>query len=306
MVKRAFTLIEMIFVIVILSLLTMGGFYLAGKIYKRNILIRKYSEYELLTQESLDQLALLLYHRIPLSVIGYDPISGDYKYIGEIDSDKYKVLEWIGYIDEAMVDKNLSGFVDLYASNRDDKILKAIDFNYDFVNSVMQNKFGVGLDKAALIFAGSFDRGEEGILSDYNSSFGWHGGDANLTYQISVSSDGEDADITLKNFTTGRVYEKFYLADSAYAVARAGDLGDNWKCNIPKPSEDTLLLFYNYRPWLGETFCGDGGEGNVTILAKDVKAFVVRAINSHLEIKMMLESNTSNMIIRVSKQKVLF
>jgi hypothetical protein len=318
--KKSFTLIESIFVIVILAFVLIGGFQIIGKLYLRNFIAKETTKMEFVSQQVLDQLSIMLYHRIPLTVIGYNPVNNDFRYIGEIDDNDHSVLEWIGYVNDAMIEKNLSGFVDLYASDKNTHKIVCRDFNKEFIEDIVNNKFQKTSDlneSTAIIFAGSFDRGEEGAISDYNDSFGWHGNEHRLIYTFesgATTDSNNDTNLTLNNFNSGnRIYEKFYLVDSAYAVARKGDLSEsNWGCSDlswDELDDDDLLLFYNYRPWLGKTFCGDNNgtvEGNVTVLATNVLAFRVKKINSHLELKITLNRQKADVNITVSKQKVAF
>jgi len=317
MVKRSFTLIEAIFVIVILSFLLIGGFQIISKLYVRNFIAQKTAEFEFTSQQILDELSRRLYYRVPLSTIGYDG-KGDFKYIGDIDDpDKYKILEWIGYENDAMKELNLSGFIDLYASNKKNKLIKCLDFNYSFIEVIVNNKFNFNKDlnqSSAIVFAGSFDRGEEGALTDYNNSFGWHNNEYKLVYTFEKNSTLNNDTFLKLHIDSGDIYEKFYLVDSAYAVARGEDINTSADCiknlNIPlNEINDTLFLFYNYRPWLKETFCADSygePEGNVSVLGFNIKAFRVKKVNSHLEIKITLNKKRGDINITVSKQKVAF
>jgi len=319
--RKSFTLIEAIYVIVILAFLLIGGFQIINKLFVRNFIAKQTSDFEFISQQTLDQVSLILYSRIPLSVIGYDPVTHDFKYIGDIEEgESYPVLEWIGYASEAMKDYNLSGFIDLYGSDKNSKKIKCMDFNYTFIENVLKNKYDNNNDlneTAAVIFAGSFDRGEEGVLSDYNDSFGWHGHKHEYVYTFDepTSSTNNNTFLTLNDFQSGNIYEKFYLADGAYAIALLKDLNDSLfsQCgdlNLNKfDKSTTLVLFYNYRPWMGETFCADNNgtpAGNVTILAENVNAFKVRKVNSHLELLMELFKSKADINVSVSKQKVAF
>jgi type II secretory pathway pseudopilin PulG len=316
-VQKSFTLIEAILVIVVLSFILVGGFQIVQKLYVRNYIVKQVTEFEFLSQQTIDLLSLKLYNRIPLSVIGYNPKSGDFKYIGYINIDEnYPVLEWIGYLNDAMKEKNLSGFADLYASKK--PILKALDFNSLYINEILHNKYYTSKnlnDLTAIIFAGSFDRGSEEALNDYNDSFGWHNNKANLVYRIrKYNQIDNDCELNLTNYDGSEinqtvVYEKFYLVDSAYAIALKRDLNiSKWNCDIAVDEfkDNDLLFFYNYRPWLGENFCGDGGEGNVTLLSENVNSFRIRKINSHIEIKIQLLKSKDDINISISKQKVAF
>jgi len=311
---RAFTLIEAIFTIVILSIITLVGIKITTELYKRNYILKQVSNFAFLTEQTENILSARLYNRVPLTVIGYNPYTHDFKYIGEIESDdNYTVFEWISDSFDAKKELNLSGFIDMAKSKK--PVLYAKDFHKDFIQEIEQNKFNTtnSLESlTAVIFAGSFDRGEEAALDDYNNSFGWHGNKHNYIFRIdTITQNGNDANISLKD-DTDRIYEKFYLVDSAYAIALKRDLKkDAWHCSESWDSfkDDDLLLFYDYRPWNGETFCGDDNgtsEGNVTLLLNNVRGFKIKSVNSHLEILINMFSSKGDINISLSKQKVAF
>jgi len=314
MVRKSFTLIEIILVLLILSFIVSGGIIIAGKIYKRNLIASKTLTLAFQTQQVIDELSNLLYYRVPLTAIGYNQATGDYKYVGDITSDdNYTIFEWFSESFDIKRGLTFSGFADLYASKK--PILKALDFNASDIN----NKFNTTSDfkdLVAVLFAGSFDRGDESALIDYNNSFGWHGGKANYVFVISdYNVSGNDTNLSLTNadgsaINGKRVYEKFFLVDTAYAVALKKDLNSSdWNCSdysFDDLDDNDLLLFYNYRPWKGETFCGDGGVGNVEILSKNVEGFYFKALNSHLEIFVKSVYQKGDLTIKVSKQKVVF
>jgi len=314
MVRKSFTLIEAIFVIVILSIIGMVGIKITGELYKRNYILKQVSSFSFLTQQTEDILSERLYNRIPLTVIGYNPSSHDFKYIGEIESDdNYTVFEWISDSFDAKKELNLSGFIDLKDSVK--PTLYARDFHKDFIQDVEQNKFNSSKnleDLTAVIFAGSFDRGDEAALNDYNDSFGWHGNKHNYVFRIdTITQDGDNAKIKLKD-DADKIYEKFYLVDSAYAIAIKRDLNKSaWNCSESWDSfkDNDLLLFYNYRPWDGETFCGDDNgtsAGDVKLLLNNVNGFKIRSVNSHLELLINMKSSKGDINISLSKQKVAF
>ena len=323
MVRKSFTLMEMIFVLVILSFIITGGLMVASKIYKRNMIASKTLSLAFNTELVIDKLANRLYYRIPLSAIGYNPSNNDFKYLGDItDNDSnYSVLEWISESFDIENGLNFSGFADLYGADK--PVLAALDFNATDINETLQNKFNTNedfKDFVGIIFAGSFDRGDEGVVDDYNNSFGWHGNKANYIYTISdYNQSGNDTNLSLKNYDGSdidhaRIYEKFYLVDSAYAIALGKDINTSAACienlNIPANEiNDTLFLFYNYRPWKGDTFCADNNgtaDGNVSILSKHIKGFYVKSVNSHLELFFKAVYKRGDVTIKVSKQKVVF
>ena len=323
MVKKSFTLIEMIFVIVILSFIVSGGLMVASKIYKRNLIASKSLSLAFNTELVIDKLANRLYYRIPFTAIGYNPSNHDFKYLGDIsDNDNnYTVFEWISESFDIENGLNFSGFADLYASSK--PVLSAIDFNASDINETLNNKFNTNTDfnnTAAIIFAGSFDRGDEAALEDYNNSFGWHGNEAKYIFTISdYNQSGNDTNLSLKNYdgsdiNHARIYEKFYLVDSAYAIAKGSDINTSADCikNLDIPNNEinnTLFLFYDYRPWKGETFCADNNgtaSGEVNILSKNIEGFYVKSVNSHLELFFKAVYKRGDITIKISKQKVVF
>ena len=141
--KKSFTLIESIFVIVILAFVLIGGFQIIQKLYLRNYIAKQTANFEFQSQQTLDELAEMLYFRVPLTTIGYSPSDNDFKYIEEIEEDKYPVLVWIGFLNDARVERNLSGFVDLFESDRENYTIACKDFNKDFIESIVNHKFNI-------------------------------------------------------------------------------------------------------------------------------------------------------------------
>jgi len=317
MVKRSFTLIEMIFVMVILAFIAIGSFNLISKLYKRNYIAKTASNFSYLSEQVTDQLSIYLYDRIPLSVIGYNQPNKDFKYIGDItSSDNYPIMEWIGRFNEIKVGTNFSGFADLYASSK--PVLKALDFNSSFITNILDSKYNTNddfNDSTAIIFAGSFDSGSEETLDDYNDSFGWHGNQHKYVFTISdYNQTGNDCNLTLDDTDGKKIYAKFALVDSAYALALGEDINKSSDCiqnlNIESSKiNNTLFLFYDYRPWKGDTFCADNNgtpEGNVTVLAQNVGGFHFKEVNSHLEMLFTFFKSRGDINISISKQKVVF
>jgi len=329
MVKKAFTLIELIVVIVILALISVGSFNMLKGMFERYYQSATITDFSISSQSLLDETSMILYSRIPLTAIGYNPSSGDFKNIQDVDSDDYSVFEWIAEGYDAKrhimydIHKGFSGFIDLDASDRDTLTLVAKDFNITDVNDTENAIFNTSNDlneSVAIIFAGRFDKGDESANDDYNNSYGYHGHDHKKVFLIkSVKQVGNDANLTMDDGIKGnKIYSKYYLADSAYAISRGEGLDTNADCikNLGISSDEvnnTLFLFYDYRPWEKDTFCADpngsGQNGKVSILSKNVTAFRVRAVGYHLELKVELQKplyRGSDKNISVSKQKVSF
>ncbi|WP_201352405.1 type II secretion system protein [Hydrogenimonas urashimensis] len=310
--RRAFTLIEIIMVIVITGILAIGTFKALNALFIRSVKARAVTELSLNTQAVLDQLSMLLYNRIPASVIGYDPSDGSVQPLGSILSAK-PVLEWLGTAEEALTFRKYSGFIDMNRSSYATRTLFSPDSDGFALNRSEQLKFGhsediYGKDLIRLVFAGTFDEGDV-AAGDPVNAFAWHGGRADGIFAIRMRQNGE---IVLSG-SPAYIYEKYYLADSAYAVARAKEIDKNAACikNLPtKVADETLLLFYDYRPWKGESFCADpkGAQaGKVTVLAEDVSGFRAETVNRTIRLGIdMLRAVRGASPVHISKQKVVF
>jgi len=306
---KAFTLVEMIISIVILGILSAGTFVAIKHLYLRVAKSKAMSELSFDSQIVVDQISALLYDRVPSSVIGSNDANGnDFNSIYAIDNN-FTILEWIGISSEALRAGYYSGFVDLDKSDKDNNIIVSYDINNTELNTTICNKFDIGnydynhlnnndINATALMFAGSFDTGN---INDINTSFGWHKKSHDLIYNITKI---DDTNITLAT-KPNEIYEKYYLVDSAYAIARKKDI--NFTCRNVDNRDDnnnTLYLFYNYRPWRNKTFC----DGNVTILSKESKAFEVGIVNDSIYFNLTLERKIkgSDNNVTISKQKVVF
>lgn len=289
--KKAFTLIEIIVTIVILGILSAGTFVSLKHLYIRSAKSKVISDLSFTSQIVVDQIAALLYDRVPSTVIG-SKIGGDFKPISNIYGDDYKILQWIGTSVEAYKVGAYSGFIDLNASDRTTQTVVSYDVNSILINNLHVNKFGGVLEDIALVFAGSFDDASLTASDDFNTSFGWSNThEHKLVYNI-ISWNDDNISLEMR---PEEIYEKYYLVDSAYAIARGADI--NMDAN-------TLYLFYNFRPWKNQSFT----DGNFTVLAENVKGFQAGVMNNSLYFKLSLEKEIkgSDNNVTISKEKVVF
>ncbi len=280
MTKKAFTLYEVIIVIVITGILAAGTYVFLEQMFKRSLKAEFITDKTLETQAAIDQIAHLLRHRIPSSVIGYDN-AGNFDAIDQIAVQR-PVLEWIGEAVEIKKMGGYSGFIDLERS--DVNHLYSPDWN-----ATVAGTYNVGPGTVAVVFAGSFD--QSAVTGSFNNAFGWHGNAANAVYRLNNinvvnTANGTDANITLTDANPKDIYAKYSLVDTAYTVARGADLNQtvfDANCNGVNSADlrdfdTTLFLFYNYWPWMGDTFCADSASGanrrgDATVLLEQAQGF---------------------------------
>jgi len=317
--RKGATLIELIFVLVIISFLATATFKGMQAIMVRAYKAKKITKLSLESQISVNQISNYLQNRVPYTVIGYNANNGDFQYIGDIiGSDKnLSILEWFGTANEAFIDGNYSGFADMATllsnkfSSQDTngsalQTTENYKFNYSSSHNIYDN------NTTNLIFSGSFDRATSDT-NDYNSSFGWHGNDSNDSFDFSMDSSGyiNITDDTKPKF----IYEKYFIVDSAYAIARGADIKQDATCikNLdikPKDINNTLFLFSNYRPWNRKTFCADKSgtqEGNASILMQNVDGFNFQEMDYTIRINLDINKTIrGSSPIHFSKMKAVF
>ena len=122
--KRGFTLIELVFVIVVLGIISMFGADLYTKIYKSYVHVRAVNQLEARTQNAMMLITNRLEDRIKSSTIGRELSSNEFVPISDLTNPKYDILEWIG---QSVETRNInqrnpgwSGFMSM-SQLRDDK-----------------------------------------------------------------------------------------------------------------------------------------------------------------------------------------
>jgi len=207
--KKSFTLIELIIVMVILAILSVITFKILARVYQNYLYVKATNKLNNKLDYTMEMISAKLRDRIRNSVIATKypdtnhPNLVDFKGIGEItnsDTD-YKILEWISKDYEAKngiwsdalghIQTGWSGFIDLgynshkIADNPKEFNVTSIDTNLTIVKLIDQNiTSGYGYNQdifesntTVLIFSGD-DMGGD-IVHDLNESYGWYKDDIN-------------------------------------------------------------------------------------------------------------------------------
>ena len=299
--RRAATLLELLMVLVIISLLSIASFKALQKVTVREFKAKEQTRLSLESQISVDIISNYLKYRVPYTTIGYNPDDSSFEYIGDLTDDKKRILEWFARDRDDFYLKNYSGFFDM--ATKSGSTVFSPDTNLSESDDKVFN----------LIFSGSFDRAYS--ANDYQDSFGWHDHDSTESFDITFDGNG-NIDFTDSD-KPDYLYEKYFLTQSAYAIARGADIDTDAEClDGMGIDNNTLLLFYDYQPWdnssgEGETFCadknGNNKDGNVTILMKNVAGFSFREIDYTIRILLDINKSINGASpVHFSKMKVVF
>ena len=304
--KRAFTLLELIIVIVILGIIAMMSFNAMMNIYSNYFQTRTVNELETQTEIALEQISKRLEHRIKPSVIARKPSGG---FLSLNDSrvnlnSGYEILEFIPYAYEIFNDVpsgsnkagRYSGYVDLANSSPATGLISP---GSNFTTGVIETIKDLTCREDTNATCVDFTKKDGGVVAifsdvyyDVQNSFGYKD---NLNLDIAKvgvkSTDGNTLEIS--GFANKRISEQYHLAYTANAI-------------VPEQSSDPkdtangvfdLNLYYDYRPWMGQGY----KNGEKATLAKNVTRFVFIEKNGVIVLKLCMRAKNSEITICKSK-----
>lgn len=314
---KGFTIIELIFTIVIFGIISGISMFSLSKTFDKKNKIELESKMMSNTNVISSHIENLLYNRIPYSILGYNSTSQSLNSIYTTNG-SYDIVEWIGYSKDSNIDGVYSTFIDLDSSIKATNNIVSplsngvlleeyVNKSWNKVNSISNNNLG-------LVFAGSFDDGTVKDSSEFLNMFGWHGNP--FTNIFTINSFDSNGNIKL-NITPYEIFERYYIADSGYSLARGESVDLLSPCisslNLKSIDENSLFLFTNYRPWKNETFCGDKNiinteakSGEVYLLSNDITSFQLFLENEFIKFRLTMESSIGGLNALVSKEKVIY
>ena len=319
--KRAFTLLELIIVIVILGIIAMMSFNAIMNIYSNYFQTRTVNELETQTEISLEQISKRLEHRIKPSVIARKT-DGEFLALNDnrvnLDA-KYEILEFIPYAyeifnDVISLDANdnvieqggkagrYSGYVDLAKSSPATGLISP---GSNFTTGVVETiKDLTCKDDTRNSKCVDFENKDGGVVAifydvyyDVQNSFGYKG-ISNLDIAKVGVKGGQSGlngnTLEISGFGGKQISEQYHLAYTANAI-------------VPEQSADPkdtangvfdLNLYYDYRPWMGEKYKQNGEKAT---LAKNVTRFVFTEKNGVIVLKLCMRAKNSEITICKSK-----
>ncbi|MBE0497958.1 MAG: type II secretion system protein [Campylobacterales bacterium] len=303
--RKGFTFIEMLFVIVIMGILAKFGSEIFRNVYLNYNQSTANNELQIDTELVLQQIANRFQYRIKDSVIA--KVSGEvnFKSISSADANS-TVFEWIGYDIDGWLGDGTStlptwtGFIDLNAldtGNANQSTLFSPGTDTGRINTVIAalSPSGAGIGNAVIFFTGE--------NADVQTDYGWDG--VNLTTQRDVAAHridaGTNADQLVAhaagaNFTDTDIYEQYKLAWTAYALEISTD--------------GNLTLYYDYRPWEGGSY-NDPANASSALLMQNVTTAKIQAVGEILNLQVCVGGEKITSLngdggYSICKEKVIF
>jgi len=293
--KPAFSMLELIFVIVIIGVLSKFGIELMAKAYENYIFTKINNRLQNQSGSAIEFIAKRLSYRIPDSVIGRVD-AGDYDGIQQLNPNKaYRVLEWVATDIDGWRGESApywSGIVDLDESSNN--FIVTPETNSTAINNLIGilSQSDSNMTDSAIYFIGS--------NSDINSSYGWQGaavtGPGAAMHPIIGFSADED-NLT-GNFGGVDLYEYYKLSWTANAIEIVDDNKSNGTFN--------LVYYYDYQPWNGERYNDNGSNIKSSIIMENVSTFQFMGVGSMIKIQVCVKSTLTRGAHSICKEKTVF
>jgi len=309
--KNGFTLLELVFVIVVLGIITKFAVEFLAQAYRGFIYQNVGNKLQNQSEMAVELIASKLQYRLKDSVIirknadqtQFKALEG----ADENSSEGYDILEWTGYDIEGFrgdgsTKPYWSGMIDKETAHA---IPTPTDIDTPDTNSTAVNNLisilsngNSGINDAAIFIMGSD--------SDVREDYGWQfecadascstttGGsiqdqvhamhpinadNADVTKFVSPFADGVDPEKDFRVVNQTLDDARYKLSWSAYAIVYNGNEANDYDGN--------LTLYYDYQPWNGEKY----NDGKSTVIMQHVSAFRKRQSFNVIKIQVCVKSD---------------
>ena len=294
--RKAFTMLELVFVIVIMGIIGKFGVEFLARAYETFIFSKINNDLQAKSASAVEFIGKRLEHRIKASTISRNTTAGTYNYVNDVglaDPDA-TVLEWIATdIDgfRGTTTPLWSAVIDLNSTTSNRIISTSSELNStDSQISILSNGTA-DVNDSAIYLIGSYltvnPWGYNGQINDQNQTLHpiQSGANTNEIWPKGLAPD----------FSGKEIFEYYKLAWTAYAV----ELGDyNDTTNI-----GNLYLYYNYRPWNGETYTANGTR---VLLAEGINTFRYRSAGTLIKIQVCAKSELTGEEYALCKEKTVY
>lgn len=325
--QKAFSMLELIFVIVILGIVASIGSSLIARTFESYIVQRALHRASLSTELAATQLVNRLTFRIKDTTIARNPNDvNDWltvTSIGGTGDNIHTALEWIGYDDDSFSARTVpgwSGYADV--QNASVAGFATPGSNLSTANSIIRSlsnnevALTTGGQRPAIFFNASGNSDQYRVPSNAliyaPSCLGMDYASNDVSCVLAVSGTTNVGAADTLTFTTAphdtnpkTIYEHYKLAWSAYAVVPVQVTGIDLTDRGFQAGDMIfdLRLFYNYQPWLGEQY---DTHGSSSILISNVSVFKFSESGGTVRFKICTQQNIAgNRHATVCKEKAV-
>lgn len=302
--QRAFTLVEIIFVLIIVGVLASIGSDILFKAYENYIISNSLSNASYKTNAALQFIAKRLEERIPFSEISIKD-KANKNIISPLGSNdlNHTIIAWISRASEAARGEynsslgfnypGWSGFIDLADSNKNQVVTKGSNLTIakDIIKALTNKDLFTQNNGTAITFQ------YYPINRDNLIAYGWKyaitKNPADKPTAIFAVHATNNKTLLFDDVKPNRLYEHYYMASTAYAIVPESTAHGDYN----------LTLYYNFRPWMGEEFT----DGQKRVLVSGVTKFQFRRVARTIELRLCARSYIhSDFNITICGKKVVF
>lgn len=300
MKRYAFSMLELVFVIVIMGIIGKFGVEFLAKAYQSFIFTKINHSLQANTASSVEFIATRLQYRIKDSIIARKAtgVATDFDALASVDSNvtvaqEYTILEWVSTDIDGFRGDNKpywSGVADIDAVPLGTtNLIISPDTNTTAMNTLIGilSDTNSTINDGAIYFIGS--------NNDVVSGYGWDGSTVAIDAQsgamhpINTTANINEFQLDTGNFS--EVYEYYSFAWTANAIVLSAD--------------GNLTLHTGYQPWEGESYTGADKQD---LLMQDVDTFQFMAIGSIVKIQICVFTDLTKGEDRYSicKEKTIY
>ena len=300
--KKAFTLLEVVMVIVILGIVSSIASTIIADVYDNYLIQRATYRASLKTELAAQQIANMLSYRIKNTTLAKNPTNlNDYILVTDgtnLSDNTHTVLEWIGYDHDSFEAANLpgwDGFCDVNASVGG--IIITPGSNLNLAQTIMNNitRNDVPNNQSPAIFFNDYlYRFTPDV--EYNvACMGLIDNNTSCISSVNFTANEEQMNFNLNAATPNKlIVEHYKLAASAYAL---------WPAPNPRTGNFDLRLYYNYQPWAGERLAANN---TYSTLISNVTVFKFAEMADTFRFKLCAqESIGTDYNITICKEKAI-
>ncbi|MFT7003260.1 MAG: prepilin-type N-terminal cleavage/methylation domain-containing protein [Sulfurimonas sp.] len=304
---KAFTMIELIFVIVIMGILAKFGVEFLAQAYKSFIFSKVNNELQANSAYATELISKRLEHRIKQSVIYRSPETlgnnsdTNFRTLDSGSDANATVLEWIGTDIEGYIDERWSGVIDLNTTETNATQITSLETNTTSIDNLIKilSNNNSTINDAAIYFVGTYTG---------NNQWGWDGNVTEFNTLSNVEIYPINSTTSINKFVppaasvggyTGVSATEYYkLAWTAYAVSL--------ESNSTTGNND-LYLYHNYQPWKGEQYDDTGIGVEKNLIMHNVSSFQFRAAGSLIKIQICTKNDLiTNEEYSICKEKTVY
>jgi prepilin-type N-terminal cleavage/methylation domain-containing protein len=300
--SKAFSMLELIMVIVILGIVASIGSSIIANIYENYVLQKAIHNSSLKTELAAQQIANLLSYRVRGTTLARNPddLSDNYMLFrsSTAKDNKHTVIEWVGSDADGFSSTLLpawNGFCDIEASSQTSVVTPGSSL--DIANSIMAN-----LSNNAV----SLDAGEDPSIFFRHQLYAKESNNSVEVLYKALSDDGTtgcmgivDADTSCISTVTRNGKEVLDFSGAAAGTSNkviAEHYKLSWTSYAIRPVKTKsnelfdLVLYTNYRPWEGTRLSGGWPATSSTII-KNVSVFKFTESGNTLRFKICAQES---------------